>query len=123
MLNEGEAVIPTDKNKAYHPTIKAIYNGDVPADVMNNFVKTHHRIKSVPQPNYKRIKEAAEIRINADGKMAVLLSEHSNLLKENNELQRQILKKKIHVENKIDRDGVSSMVMDYITQQEINKRI
>jgi len=122
-LHPHEAVIPAHRNKEYKETVAAIYDGTVPADHLNKFVQTYHKVKSVPQVNYERIKEAAEISIGSDGRMAVLLNEHSNLLKENNELQRQILKKKIHVENKIDRDGVASMVTDYITQMEINKRV
>lgn len=38
MANEGEAIIPTDKNRAYHPTIKAVYNGSIPAAEMNKWV-------------------------------------------------------------------------------------
>lgn len=38
MANEGEAIIPTDKNRAYHPTIKAVYNGSIPASEMNKWV-------------------------------------------------------------------------------------
>ena len=105
------------------PVIDAVYDRKIPAKDLNHFVNHYHKIKPVPQPNYVRIKEAAELKIGSDGKMAVLLSEHSNLLKENNELQKQILKKKIHVENKIDRDGVSSMVTDFIRQQEIDRKI
>jgi len=120
-LNEGEAVIPTETNKKYHPAIRAIYDEKIPAEDINAFVKNYHAVKGVPRVNYDRIKESAELSVGNDGRMAVLLSEHSNLLKENNQLQREILKRKIHIENKIDRDGVSSMVTDYINQINIDK--
>jgi len=38
MLRPGEAVIPTETNKAYHPAIKAIYEGRISAKDMNSFV-------------------------------------------------------------------------------------
>ncbi len=120
-VNEGEAIIPTETNRKYHPAIKAIYDEKIPAEHINNFVKNYHSIKLAPKVNYERIKESAELSTGNDGRMAVLLSEHSNLLKENNQLQREIIKKKIRVENRIDRDGVSSMVTDYMTQMEIDK--
>lgn len=120
-LNEGEAVIPAEKNKAYHSAVSAIYDGTIPAEHMNSFVRNYHSIKGVPQPNYGRIKDAAELSIGQDGKMAVLLTEHSALLKENNELQRMILKKKINIQQSIDRNGVSQMVTEFINQKEIDR--
>jgi DNA repair exonuclease SbcCD ATPase subunit len=38
LLQPGEAVIPTETNKRYHPAIKAIYHGKIKADDINNFV-------------------------------------------------------------------------------------
>ena len=38
MLRPGEAVIPTETNKAYHPAIKAIYEGRISSKDMNSFV-------------------------------------------------------------------------------------
>ena len=38
LLQPGEAVIPTDTNRRYHPAIKAIYHGKIKADDINNFV-------------------------------------------------------------------------------------
>lgn len=117
-LNEGEAVIPTEKNKAYHPAISAIYDGTIPAEHLNHFVNTYHKVKSVPQPNYSRIKDAAELQIGSDGKLAILLQE-------NNDLQRQTLRamKSMSVSANIDRNGVSIMVNEYIEQSAKDKRI
>lgn len=39
MLRPGEAVIPTDINKRYAPTIKAIYEQKISASDINNFVR------------------------------------------------------------------------------------
>jgi hypothetical protein len=38
MLQPGEAVIPTATNRAYHPTIKAIYEKKITPSEINNFV-------------------------------------------------------------------------------------
>jgi hypothetical protein len=40
-LHEGEAVIQSDKNKLYQPTVKAIRRGLLPADVLNGFVRSY----------------------------------------------------------------------------------
>jgi hypothetical protein len=42
-LNRGEAVIQTDKNKAYFDTVKAIRRGEVPADLLNNVTLAYKR--------------------------------------------------------------------------------
>jgi hypothetical protein len=123
MANEGEAIIPTDKNKAYHPVIKAIYEGTIPPQQLNHFVTTFHKMKPVPQVNYERIKEAAEMHIGHDGKMSAILNEHSALLKENNELQRAILRKQVRVENRFDRDGITSMVTEFLEQKKIDSKL
>lgn len=117
-LNEGEAVIPTDKNKKYHPAVSAIYDGTIPAEDMNNFVRNYHKLKPIPQPNYDRIKEVAELKIGQDGRMSVLLSEQNKKIDEHINLQRQMLRamNKMSVSATIDRNGVAIMVNEYIEQ-------
>lgn len=124
-LNEGEAVIPTHRNKAYHPTVSAIYDGTVPADQLNSFVKNYHRIKSAPQLNHERIKAASELHIGNNGRMAVLLSDQNKKLDENNDLHRQTLRamKNMSVSANIDKTGVAIMVNEYMNQMEIDKKL
>lgn len=38
-LNEGEAVLQTDVNRDYHPTVKAVRRREIPADVLNSFIQ------------------------------------------------------------------------------------
>lgn len=125
MINEGEAVIPTHRNKAYHPTVEAIYDGTVPAEHLNNFVRNYHHIKGVPQPNYARIKHAAELHIGQDGRMSVLLSENNKKLDEHIDLQRATLRamKNMSVSANIDKTGVAIMVNEYMEQMKIDSRI
>lgn len=121
-LNEGEAVIPTHRNRAYHPAISAIYDGTIPAEHLNNFVRNYHRIKTAQQPDYGRIRDAAELSIGHDGK---LLTEQNRLIIENNELQRLTLKamKNMAVSASIDKDGVAIMVNEHIEQLSKDKRL
>lgn len=124
-LNEGEAVIPTDNNKAYHPTVSAIYDKTIPAEHLNNFVKNYHSIKGVPRPDYGRIKDAAESSIGSEGRLAGLISEQNRKIDENNDLQRQTLRamSKMSINATIDRDGVAIAVNEYVQQMLINKRL
>jgi hypothetical protein len=124
-LNEGEAVIPTETNKKYHPAIRAIYDEKIPAEDINNFVKNYHAVKGVPRVNYDRIKESAELSTTHDGRMSVALSEQNKLILENNELQRMTLRamKNMAVSATIDRDGVAISVNEYIHQMNLNKKI
>jgi hypothetical protein len=124
LLNEGEAVISTDKNKAYHPTVKAIHEGKIPAEALNNFVKTYHVIKPVPQVNYGRIKDAAELHIQSDGRMAVAINDQNKLIQENNDLQRQTLRamKAMGVNVNMDRNGIAVSVMEVMDEIKINKK-
>jgi len=39
IIHKGEAVIPSDRNREYHPTIKALYNRQVKASEINAFVQ------------------------------------------------------------------------------------
>jgi len=45
VLHPSEAVIPADRNMAYHPTIKAIFNKQIKASEINSFVEARLRGK------------------------------------------------------------------------------
>lgn len=124
-LHPNEAVIPSDKNKAYHPAVAAIYDGTIPAEHLNAFVKNYHQIKAVPMPNYQRIKEAAELSIGSDGRMHLSFNEQNKLIMENNDLQRATLRalKSMGVSVNMDKNGIAVSVMEVVEQMEINSRI
>lgn len=123
-LNEGEAVIPTDTNKAYHPAVQAIYHKKVPAEDINRFVQNYHRLKPVPQVNHERIKNAAELHIDSSGKMAVAISEQNKLLMENNDLQRATIRAIRSIKNEVslDKNGFAASFMEVVEQMEIDKK-
>lgn len=122
-LNEGEAVIPADKNKAYHQTVRAIYDGTVPAEALNNFVRTHHKIKSVPQVDYTRIEGVAQLSIGQDGKMVAAIAEQNRLIMENTDVQRAVLRKieRMGVNVSLDQKGFAVTQMEVIDQMEKDK--
>ncbi len=145
-LNEGEAVIPTEKNKAYHPTVSAIYDGTIPAEhinsfvtnyttnksfttqnakTVNDFVTNNHKIKTVAQPNYQRIKEAAQSKSTEDSRTAIAISEQNKLLLENNELLRLTHRalKSMGVNVNVDKNGLAVSVMEVIEQVKINQKV
>lgn len=45
ILTPGEAVLPADKNKQYGPAFAAMFDGSIPASVLNNFVLNYGKIK------------------------------------------------------------------------------
>lgn len=47
LLQPGEAVIPTATNKAYHPTIRAIYEKKISPSEINNFVMSRTKAGSI----------------------------------------------------------------------------
>lgn len=124
-LHPHEAIIPEDRNKAYHPAVAAIYDRTIPPEHLNEFVKNYHRIKPVAQPNYQRIKEVAELSIGQDGRMSVLLNENNRKLDEHIDLQRQTLRamKSMSINASIDKNGVAIAVNEYISQMKIDKKI
>ncbi len=132
-LNEGEAVIPQGKNREYKKSVEAIYHGRVPAGVMNDFVENYvkkgvvvnHDIKPVVQVNHERIRQANEAHISHDTRMAEVLREQNNLLRENNELQRQAIQtfKKSGVSVHYDAEGLAVVQQQHIEQSRRNKRL
>lgn len=125
MLDEGEAVTSAQKNKQYHPTIKAIHEGTIPAEQLNQFVNNYHKIKAVPQPNYERIKEAAELHIGHDGRMSVLLTENNRKLDEHITTQRETNKilKKMGMSISMDKNGFAASWMEVVEQMSKDKRL
>lgn len=121
--NEGEAIIPTGTNKDYHPAIKAIYERKISPEVINNFVQNHAQkvINQPMQPHYEKFRQVAETKVSHDGKVAGLLNEQNQLLRENNELNKLILRKQVKVENNIDRNGIATAVTEYMEEKELDK--
>lgn len=125
MLNEGERVVTTEENRDYNPVLNAIHNRTIKPEILNEFVKHHHEIKPVPQPNYEKIKQVNEIKMTQDGKLAAIMQEHSKKLDENNDLQRQMLRalrtNKIDVH--YDAYGLAVIQKEHMDQMAINKKL
>lgn len=53
-VSRGEAIIPVDRNKEYHETVKAIYNRTIPAEALNYFVNSYPNFE-MPVVDYSRV--------------------------------------------------------------------
>lgn len=59
MINEGERVVPTDRNKDYFQTLSAIHHRQIPPSVLNNFV-AKYSFDKMPVHDYGRLRNATE---------------------------------------------------------------
>jgi len=136
-LTAGEAVLPVDVNRQYKPTVEAIFDKQIPADVINNFVnnypkkeistmvnnyRTVNRI--LPQLDHERMTEAAGIVIaydsellNATRQQTRKISEHSALLEQ---LDRRLSQMGINVT--LDKNGLALSVLKATEQFAIDKK-
>jgi hypothetical protein len=91
----------------------------------NTSVKDMLTVKHVPQPHYDRIKQATEVHISHNAKLATALSEQNNLLKENNELQKETLRalRAKNIAVNIDKEGVAVTVIEAMERQKINMKL
>lgn len=125
-LNEGEAVIPAEKNNQYKKSIEAIYHGKVPAKTLNTFVEHYvsGKIKPVPLPNYSKFRDVAEMHVSHDGKVAGLIHEQNRKIDEGNDLQRQTLRalKSMGVNVNMDKTGIAVSVMEVIDEISLDRK-
>jgi hypothetical protein len=93
--------------------------------LQNSSVKDMLTVKQVPQPNYDRIKQATEVHISHNAKLATVLNEQNSLLKENNELQKETLKalRARNVNVKFDKEGVAVTIIEAMERQKINSKL
>ncbi len=54
-LDEGEAVLPKEKNKKYKKSVEAIYHGKVPAEVLNTFVENYVTNKNISTKENRKL--------------------------------------------------------------------
>ncbi len=121
IAHKDEAIIQADKNKEYHPVVKVIRRGSIPAKAMNDFVKNYgkrtqgNRLKV---PSMYRQMEAAGITLNASGGDGLNNKFMEAMLSEQKQTRKAIETLPIHITNFSER-GVTKMVT---TNQENAKR-
>lgn len=124
MLNEGEAVIPTHRNREYKPAVEAIFDATVPAEDMNRFVQSYKRT-DLPRLDYDRMTAAAATVVTYDGRLLEINQEQNRLLDEQNErlatLDRTM--KSLGVNVNVDKNGLAIAVMKAVEQERINKKV
>lgn len=125
MLNEGEAVIPTDRNQEYNDAVKAIYNKSIPAEDMNAFVRNFkQRDNAVPRVDYDAIGDAAQTAIAYDGRLVGIMEQQGKKLDEANEELRMMRKQLKHlgVNVNVDKNGLAISVLQAVEQSKKDKR-
>lgn len=116
VLHPHERVLTAEENKK----LKGISNRELVETV--NMI---HQVKSIPQPDYRRIKETAELKINNDGRMVVAIGEQNKLLMENNDLQRVTIRalKSMGVNVNMDKNGFAMSFLEVAEQIKIDKHV
>lgn len=136
-LTEGEAVLPVDVNREYKPTVDAIFDKKIPAEVINSFVnnydpkqistivnnyRTNQRV--IPKLDHDRMAEAAEVRVVYDGQLLNATKEQTKKIEENSDLLARVEHrlKTMGVEVNLDRNGLAISLMKAVDQYKIDKR-
>lgn len=125
MLTKGEAVLPVDVNKDYHPVVSAIYDRTIPADELNNFVSTYRtNRRELPTLNHERLSEAADVVVTYDGQLLEVAQEQNKRLADNNALLTKVHKQlnNLGINVNVDKNGLAISVLKAITEHNINKK-
>jgi hypothetical protein len=81
MLTKDEAVVPADKNAAYSDTMDAVFDGTVPPEVLNRFVRNYHNYQDMPQLDYVRMEKAMA---HSDRGLTRAMQEQNDLIRQQN---------------------------------------
>ena len=112
MLNEGEAVIPTENNKKYHPVVKAIMRKSVPANVLNDFVEQY------PVQDYSLTRAANKAGVNIlDVRPGGDMKSTEKLLKKVIVGLEELPSKMPSTSIKMDKKGFSASILGYLNKQ------
>lgn len=113
--HKGEAIIQEDKNRQYHPTVKAIRRGSIPAKALNDFTKNYKNYRKVAKdaklvtPSMYRQMEAAGITLNASGGNGIDKKFMEAMIGEQKKTRKAIETLPIH-QTKITEKGMTKMV-------------
>lgn len=124
MVNEGEAIIPTDTNREYAPTVAAIYDRAIPAEDMNAFVNSYRtNSRVIPRLDHDRISEAAGVVVTYDGQLLEATQEQNRLMAENNDRLALVEKrlKTMGITATVDKNGIAISLMKAVEQFKIDK--
>lgn len=109
MLNEGEAVISTDTNKKYAPTIKAIRRGLIPEGAVNGFVKNYTN-----GLRYDKVESAVNNRKNSNdfNEMNQRLARLESAM-----MSTTSVLKDLNVNVNMDKEGFSASINTYLNRR------
>lgn len=122
LLNEGEAVVPTDKNEAYDDTMDAVFTGRVPPEVLNRFVRNYHA--NLPRVNHERLGAAAEVAATFNGHILEETRTQNRLLREQNERLQGVedILKGMGVNVNLDKHGLGISMWQAVKRIDIHKK-
>lgn len=113
--HKGEAIVQADKNKEYHPTVKAVRRGSVPAHLLNDFAKNYKSYRKVASdtrlvtPSMYRRMEAAGITLNGGGRNGIDKKFMESMISEQKKTRKAIQTLPIH-QTKITERGLTNVV-------------
>jgi hypothetical protein len=125
MLTAGEAVLPVDVNQDYHPAVRAIYERQIPAEEMNNFVNSYRvNRRQLPELNHQRLGEVAEVKVGWDGRLLEATETQNRKLEEQNDLLNTMNRRLAHfgINMTMDKNGFAVSVNEVLKQMEIDKK-
>lgn len=116
-INAGEAVIPTDTNKAYSEAVKAIYYKTVPPSILNEFVASYPA-RLIPVTDFARLGSATDFRAVEQADTNKRLDKVHDVLEM---IYEATMGEKINV--KMDADGFALAISKAARRQWLRKRM
>lgn len=126
MLTKGEAVLPVDMNEAYHPTVAAMFAGDVPAEDMNAFVHAYRaNTRTLPALAHDRLGEAAEAHTTRTDRLLAVAQQQSRQLQEQSEIMGDVARflKHLNISMTMDKNGLAMGVQSLIARETKQKKV
>lgn len=126
MLTKGEAVLPTDINSAYSPTVAAMFDGSVPAENMNAFVNSYRtNTRSLPMLAHDRLGEAAAISASYEQQLLDATNKQNQRLQESTELLSKVhhAVRNLNISMNVDRRGIALSVAQAVEHEQKQKKV
>lgn len=125
MLTEGEAVLPVDVNRDYHPAVAAIYDRQIPAEELNSFVNNYRvNNRSIPGLDHDRLSDVAGVVVTYDGQLLEATEKQNRMMAEHTDALNRVDKHLtgLGIEVNIDRNGLSFSLLKAIEKFKIDKK-
>jgi hypothetical protein len=125
MLTAGEAVLPVDVNREYGPTVRAIYDRQIPAERINEFVNSYRiNRRDLPGLDHDKMGEVTDVVMAYDAKLLEATERQSEKIAEQNELMATMNKRiaTSGVNIIVDKNGLAIAVANALQRIKIDKK-